>query len=82
MRSLRVRGAVGACAGTDRALSVIMGWHKPGEGLPNHVHFSQEEMFFIVEGTYELTVGAEKIGERVTHTDRAGGVWPRFPVIR
>jgi uncharacterized cupin superfamily protein len=42
---------------TGGALSVILAWHKPGEGPPDHVHFSQEEMFFIVEGTYELTVG-------------------------
>jgi quercetin dioxygenase-like cupin family protein len=41
---------------TGGVISVIMGWHKPGEGPPDHVHFSQEEMFFIVEGTYELTV--------------------------
>lgn len=42
---------------TGGAVSVLMGWHKPGEGPSDHVHFSQEEMFFIVEGTYELTVG-------------------------
>ena len=42
---------------TGGAISVLMGWHKPGEGAPDHVHFDQEEMFFIVEGTYELTVG-------------------------
>ena len=41
---------------TGGATSVILGWHKPGEGPPDHVHFSQEEMFFILEGTYELTV--------------------------
>ena len=44
---------------TGGAISVIMARHKPGEGPPDHVHFSQEEMFFIVEGTYELTVGGE-----------------------
>ena len=44
---------------TDGALSVIIGSHKPGEGPPDHVHFSQEEVFFIVEGTYELTVGGQ-----------------------
>jgi quercetin dioxygenase-like cupin family protein len=44
---------------TGGAISVIMAWHKPGEGPPDHVHFSQEEMFFIVEGTYELTLGGE-----------------------
>src|ERR1700757_1440807 len=42
---------------TGGAISVILAWHKPGEGPPDHVHFSQEEMFFVVEGTYELTVG-------------------------
>ena len=44
---------------TGGAISAIMAWHKPGEGPPDHVHFSQEEMFFIVEGTYELTIGGE-----------------------
>ena len=41
---------------TGGAISVLMGWHKPGEGPPDHVHFNQEEMFFILEGTYEVTV--------------------------
>jgi mannose-6-phosphate isomerase-like protein (cupin superfamily) len=49
---------------TGGAVSVLMVWHKPGEGPGDHVHFSQEEMFFIVEGTYEMTVGG--------HTTRAG----------
>jgi len=38
------------------ATSVLLAWHKAGEGPPDHVHFSQEEMFFIVAGTYEVTV--------------------------
>jgi len=42
---------------TGGATSVLMAWHEPGEGPPDHVHFSQEEIFFIVEGTYELTIG-------------------------
>jgi quercetin dioxygenase-like cupin family protein len=49
---------------TGGAISVLMGWHKPGEGPPDHVHFNQEEMFFILEGTYELTVDG--------HTTTAG----------
>jgi mannose-6-phosphate isomerase-like protein (cupin superfamily) len=44
---------------TGGAISVLMGWHKPGEGPPDHVHFNQEEMFFIVEGTYELTFDSQ-----------------------
>ena len=42
---------------TGGATAVLMAWHKPGEGPPDHVHFSQNEIFFVVEGTYELTVG-------------------------
>jgi cupin domain len=43
---------------------VLMGWHKPGEGPPDHVHFDQEEIFFIIEGSYEMTVDG--------HTSTAG----------
>ena len=53
MRVLLTTGATGG------AISVIMAWHKPGEGPPDHMHSSQEEMFFIVEGTYELTAGGQ-----------------------
>src|SRR5262249_23159087 len=35
---------------TGGATSVIVAWHKPGEGLPDHVHFKQEEILFIIEG--------------------------------
>jgi len=49
---------------TGGAVSVLMGCHKPGEGPPDHVHFDQEEMFFVVAGSYELTVGG--------HTSTAG----------
>ena len=42
---------------TGGAISVIIGWHKPGEGPPDHVHFSQEEVFYIIDGIYELSVG-------------------------
>src|SRR5262244_2386429 len=44
---------------TGGAISVLVAWHKPGEGPPDHVHFDQEEMFFILEGTYELTVDGQ-----------------------
>jgi mannose-6-phosphate isomerase-like protein (cupin superfamily) len=49
---------------TGGAISVLMAWLKPGEGPSDHVHFNQEEIFFIVEGTYEMTVGDQ--------TSRAG----------
>src|SRR5262245_23745343 len=44
---------------TGGATSVILAWHKPGEGPPAHVHFKQEEFLFIIEGLYEVTVGDE-----------------------
>src|SRR5262249_25356202 len=44
---------------TGGATSVIVAWHKPGEGPPDHVHFRQEEFLFIIEGFYEVTVGDE-----------------------
>lgn len=44
---------------TGGALSVIMACHKPGEGPPDHVHFTQDETFFIVEGQYEATIGSD-----------------------
>ena len=44
---------------TGGAISVLMAWHKPGEGPPDHVHFKQEEILFIIEGLYEVTVGDE-----------------------
>lgn len=37
------------------ALSVSMICHKPGEGLPEQVHFNKDEVFFVIEGTYQLT---------------------------
>src|SRR5262249_15007721 len=42
---------------TGGATSVIMAWHKPCEGPPDHVHYKQEEILFIIEGLYEVTVG-------------------------
>jgi mannose-6-phosphate isomerase-like protein (cupin superfamily) len=41
---------------TGGAISVLLGRHEPDEGAPDHIHFDQEEIFFIVDGTYELTV--------------------------
>jgi mannose-6-phosphate isomerase-like protein (cupin superfamily) len=40
--------------GSFSALYVV---HQPGEGPPPHMHYNQEEYFFVIEGTYEMTVG-------------------------
>ena len=44
---------------TGGAISVLMAWHKPGEGPPDHTHVNRDEVFFIIEGTYELAVGGQ-----------------------
>jgi quercetin dioxygenase-like cupin family protein len=44
---------------TGGAVSVVLGYLKPGDGPPDHVHFNQDEMFFILEGTCEVTVGGQ-----------------------
>ena len=50
---LRVLLTTEATGGT---ISVLTAEHEPGEGPPDHVHHSQDELFFILEGLYELTV--------------------------
>lgn len=42
---------------TGHATSVLMAWHKPGEGPPDHLHSTRDEVFFVLEGIYELIVG-------------------------
>lgn len=41
------------------AISVLMGWLKPGEGPADHFHADRDEMFHVVEGTLELTIGGK-----------------------
>src|ERR1700752_40894 len=42
---------------TGGALAALLGWHKPGQGAPDHFHVTRDEVFVIVEGVYEVTVG-------------------------
>jgi mannose-6-phosphate isomerase-like protein (cupin superfamily) len=51
MKVLRTTEATGG------ATSVIIGWHKPGESPRDQLHSSQEEIFYIIDGIYELSVG-------------------------
>lgn len=51
---------------THRAVSVIYCSHKPGEGPPDHLHHTQEECIFIVDGSYEVTIAG------ITRTVGAG----------
>ncbi len=44
---------------TGGAFSALLVMHGPGEGPPPHSHAGQAEYFFVVEGTYEMTVAGE-----------------------
>jgi quercetin dioxygenase-like cupin family protein len=46
-----------ATEATGGAISAVIGWHEPGEDPRDHVHSSQEEIFYIIDGIYELSVG-------------------------
>src|SRR5215813_6750302 len=63
---------------TGGAISVLMAWHRPGDGPPDHVHYTRDEIFFVLEGTYELTVD----GQTTTAGDRTIVFIPRNVVHR
>ena len=41
---------------TGGTFSALVGEIKPGEGPPPHLHRDREEYFFVLEGTYDLSV--------------------------
>ena len=56
---------------TGGAFSALLVMHAPGDGPPPHRHAGQAEYFFVVEGTYEMTVGGETRTRR-RHDERYG----------
>ena len=44
---------------TGGAFSALVCVHHPGEGPPPHYHKQQDEYFYVLEGTYEMTVAGE-----------------------
>ncbi|GAB7524561.1 hypothetical protein PBS_35480 [Paraburkholderia sp. 2C] len=64
------------------ALSIILVSHRPGEGPPDHLHRSQEECIFIVDGTYEVAIdGATRVVGGGTLLFIPRGVTHRFKNI-
>ena len=55
-----VRIVAGAST-TDRSFSIVESIEPPGSGAPLHVHHGEAEAFYILEGTVELTCGAEQV---------------------
>jgi quercetin dioxygenase-like cupin family protein len=58
------KGAIRIIAGassTDRSFSVVECTEPPGSGAPLHVHHAEAEAFYILDGTLELTCGAQTV---------------------
>ncbi|MFB6180112.1 MAG: cupin domain-containing protein, partial [Halorientalis sp.] len=41
-------------------------YYDPGEEMPHHAHNDQEELFYVLEGEFELILGKEGDTERET----------------
>jgi quercetin dioxygenase-like cupin family protein len=39
------------------AVLAVLGHLEPGAGPADHVHFKQDEMFYVLEGTFEFAIG-------------------------
>lgn len=49
------------CADTGGAYAILVQEIPPGAGPPLHVHRHETEVFYILEGQFELTVGNQKV---------------------
>ena len=56
----RVR-VVASAGGTDSSFSIVEVTEPVGSAAPLHVHHGEAEAFYILEGTLELTCGAETV---------------------
>lgn len=58
------KGTVRIIAGantTDGSFSIVESTELPGSGAPLHVHHGEAEGFYILDGTVELTCGAQTV---------------------
>lgn len=51
---------IATAAGTGGRYTMIEQVTPPGWGPPRHIHSREDEIFYILEGTYELHVGEER----------------------
>jgi mannose-6-phosphate isomerase-like protein (cupin superfamily) len=50
-----------SASATDRSFSIVESTEPPGSGAPLHVHHSEAEAFYILDGTVELTCGGQMV---------------------
>jgi len=69
---------LGEALGTERARVKI--WRfPPGDEMGFHTHDTQEEIYYVLEGTFEVKIGPP--GDIETHTVEAGGAFAAQPSI-
>ena len=49
---------------TNRSFSIVESVEPPGSGAPLHVHHGEAEAFYLLDGTIELTCGAQTVTAR------------------
>lgn len=59
----RVRLHVGTEEAED-ALSLVESWAPRGDSPPYHVHHREDELFYVLEGTFRFRVGDEEVTRR------------------
>jgi len=52
---------IAGASSTDRSFSIVESTEPPGGGAPLHVHHGEAEAFYILDGTIELTCGAQTV---------------------
>jgi len=69
---------VQAALGTDE--SVVSVWYfEPGDEMPHHVHTEQEEVFYVLEGEFEVALG--EAGDVERHTIDEGTFYSAGPEV-
>lgn len=48
-------------ADTGMRFSMVEAYTAPGAGSPPHLHHDDEESFYVLEGSYEITLGNERM---------------------
>ena len=51
-------------AATDGAFAIFEDLVQPGIGPPRHVHHNQDEVFFVIDGSFDIEVAGERVSAK------------------
>lgn len=77
---------IGDELGTE-AIAVKLWYFAEGEGMPRHVHTEQEELFYVLAGSFEVTLGGDETRNTSESTTKstteisAGAFWTASPDV-